>query len=172
MKPSNLGDNEFQYTLPSDEWLIDRKREMEEFIEACKAKAGLTDYDIEINYLVLCNIFIRIDERTDYYQYFHSKEGVMNMSRDKGAALLAYWIVKYKPFRLKTMEQEERFFFHYKCTINDVIAAMVIVFYLYEKDSGVKKYFTEDKIELMFYDFYNRDISKEAMIMYVESYIA
>ena len=171
MIPEKIDEKDFKYALPADEWFICRKREIEEFVKKCKNKAGLEGYEIEINYLLLSNVFIRIDERSDYYKYFHSKEEVMRMSLEKEVALTAYWITKYKPFCLKNVEQEEDFYYTYKCSISEVLATMLIVFFLCKRDASLKKYFTEKKINTLLYDLFNRDISKEAMIMYVESFV-
>ena len=171
MIPENIDEKDFKYALPQDDWFISRKREIEQFVNKCKIKAGLERYEIEVNYLLLFNIFIRIDERSDYYKYFHSKEEVMKMSLEKEVALTAYWITKYKPFCLKNVKQEEDFYFTYKCTISDVLATMLIVFFLCKREPTLKNFFTEKKINTLIYDLFNRDISKEAMIMYVESFV-
>lgn len=172
MKPACIDEKDFRYCLPSNEWIIEYKRKIEDFITVSKVKADLADFDIEINYLMLCNIFIRIDERDDYFLYYHSKEEIMHMSCDKEIALLAFWIVKYKPFRIKTITEEERFYREYKCTINEMLAALLMVFYICDKVPSQKAYFTVKKINTLVYDLTNRDVSKEAMIMYVESFIA
>ena len=171
MISENIDEKDFKYQLPSDEWLIKRKRELEKFVAICKEKANLNEYEIEINYLLLHNVFIRVDERADYFKYFHSETKSMTISQGKEAALEAYWIYKYKPFRLKSIAQEEEFYSLYKCTINEVIAAMLIIFFLCAEETKLKKYFNENKINTLIYDMFNRDISKEAMIMYVESFL-
>lgn len=171
MKPACIEEKDFRYSLPSEEWIIGYKRKIEDFLAVSKTKADLDDFEVEINYLMLCNIFIRVDERDDYYLYFHSKEEIMHMSCDKEIALLAFWIVKYKPFRIKTITQEEQFYQEFKCTINELIAALLVVFYICDKIPSLKTYFDEKKINTFIYDLTNRDISKEAMIMYVESFI-
>lgn len=132
----------------------------------------LERYDIEINYSLLCNVILRVDERKDYYKYFHSTEkATMKISRSKEIALLAYWIVKYKPFRIKGMDAEEDFYCTYRCSFNEAFAAMMIVSFLTEVNAVQPGFFTSNKLNTMLYDLFNRDISKEAMIMYVESFI-
>ena len=170
MIPGDINEEDFKYQLPPNEWFIEQKRKLENSIKICKEKANLNDYEIEINYLLLLNIFIRVDERTDYFRYFHSETESMTISQEKEIALDAYWICKYKPFRLKSVDQEEEFYSFYRCSINEVIATMLITFFLCKKNSKLKKYFNENKINTLIYDMFNRDISKEAMIMYVESF--
>ena len=173
MIPSCIKEKDFVYNLPSDAWIIEYKRNMEDFIAICKDRVDdLKDMDIEINYLMLFNVFVRIDERNDYFLYFHSKNVEMHMSCEKEAALVAFWIVKYKPFRIKDIQQEQEFYKNFRCTINEMIAALLMVFYVCTKVPSLMDYFTVEKIETLVYDLTNRDISKEALIMYVESFIA
>lgn len=171
MRPACISEEEFHYRLPSKGSVIQSKREMDVFAQKVKESLKLDTYEIEVNYPLLCTVFIRVDERADYFMYFHSKEEVMHMSRRKEIALLAFWISKYKPFRLRTVHQEARFFQDYRCSINEAMAVMLMVSYLCKEDEALKEYFTEKKINTLIYDMFNRDISKEAMIMYVDSYL-
>lgn len=171
MKPACISEEEFHYCLLTKEAVITSKREMDDFAQKVKKKLELDSYEIEVNYPLLLTIFIRVDERADYFMYFHSKEEVMHMSRRKEIALLAFWISKYKPFRLRTVEQEKQFFKYYRCSINEVMAVMLIIGYLCSEDEALKEFFTEKKLNTLIYDMFNRDISKEAIIMYMDAYL-
>lgn len=171
MKPYALEEKDFKYSLPNENWFVDCRRHMDEFVSKLMNKVDFENYEIETNYIALGNVFIRLDERADYFLYFHSTDEPMHMSCEKEVALIAYWVVKYKPFRVKTITREEDFYCEYKCSISDVIAAMLIVSYLCEKNSDFKDFFTAKKINTLIYDLHNRDISKESMIMYVESFV-
>lgn len=103
--------------------------------------------------------------------YFHSEDDSMHMSLGKEIALEAYWISKYKPLRIKNYEDEIEFTKKYKVTISDVIAAMLIIGFLIDKNEELDSFFTPKKINTLIYDIFNGDISKEAMIMYVESFL-
>lgn len=171
MRPSCIDEKNFRYCLLSKEAVITNKREMEIFVTKLQKDLALEVYSIEVNYPLLCTVFIRVDERADYFMYFHSKEDAMHMSRGKEIALLAFWITKYKPFRLQTQKQEMDFFRNYRCSINEVIAVMLMASYLCKENAELKTYFSEKKINTLIYDMFNRDISKEALIMYVESHL-
>ena len=171
MKPACIDEKDFRYCLPTKEAIITSKRKMVEFVFRMKQKLGLGTYEIEANYPLLCTIFIRVDERADYFMYFHSGEETMRMSKGKEIALLAFWITKYKPFFLQTRKQEADFFRDYRCSINEVIAVMLIASYLCREDESLKVYFSGKRLDTLIYDMFNRDISKEALIMYVESYL-
>lgn len=171
MRPESIAEEKFRYQLPEDEWLLKKVEEFEDFIKECKKKLEIEKYIIQINYVLLLNIFVRIDERKDYFMYFHSEDDSMHMSLGKEIALEAYWISKYKPLRITEIDNEVEFTKKYKVTINDVIAAMLIVGFLIDNDKKLDGYFTAKKISTLVYDIFNRDISKEAMIMYVESFL-
>lgn len=171
MRPSTISEQDFRYQLPDDEWLLNKYDEFVEFLSECKKKLELEEYDIEINHVLLFNIFIRIDERKDYFMYFHSEDDSMHMSLGKEIALEAYWISKYQPLRMKNYEDEIEFTKKYKVTISDVIAAMLMIGFLIDKNNELDEFFTPKKINTLIYDIFNRDISKEAMIMYVESFL-
>lgn len=130
MRPKSIAEEKFRYQLTEDEWLLKKVEEFEDFVKECKKKLEIEKYNIQINYVLLLNVFVRIDERKDYFMYFHSEDDSMHMSLGKEIALEAYWISKYKPLRI-----------------------------------------TAKKISTLVYDIFNRDISKEAMIMYVESFL-
>ena len=168
-----IEEKDFRYQVPPEDILIGYKNDIDYLVEKFREKLDLKSYDVEINYCLLCNLIIRVDERKDYYQYFHSTgDTVMRISRGKEIALLAYWIVKYKPFRVKEISKEEEFYINFRCSFNEVFAAMLIVSFVAEEAKFQGDFFTANKINTMIYDLFNRDISKEAMIMYVESFIA
>lgn len=171
MRSEKIAEEDFRYQLPKDQWLIDKVEEFEEFLEECKKKLEIADLEIEINHVLLINVFVRIDERKDYFMYFHSEDDSMHMSLGKEIALEAYWMSKYQPLRIKNMDDEIDFTKKYRVTISDAIAAMLIIAFLIDYDQALDAYFTPKKINTFIYDIFNRDISKEAMIMYVESFL-
>lgn len=171
MIPEIIKEENFRYQLPNDDWLLKKTGEFEEILEECKKKLEIEDYEIEINYVLLLNVFVRIDERKDYFMYFHSEDDSMHMSLGKEIALEAYWFAKYQPLRIKDIEDEIEFTKRFKVTISNVLAAMLIIGFLIDKDKKLDAYFTAKKINTLIYDMFNRDISKEAMIMYVESFL-
>lgn len=91
MRAITISEEDFRYQLPSNEWLLNKYDEFEEFVRECKKKLEIEEYDIEINHILLFNIFVRIDERKDYFMYFHSEDDSMHMSLGKEIALEAYY---------------------------------------------------------------------------------
>ena len=172
MIPQSINEAEFRYHIPDEADLIEYKNDIKQLVKKYQERLHLEQYEIEINFGLLCNVIIRVDERKDYYKYFHSTaEATMKISRSKEIALLAYWIVKYKPFRIKDIGAEEDFYWTHRCSFNEAFAAMLIASFLLGVEAVPSGFFTSNKINTMLYDLFNRDISKEAMIMYVEAFI-
>lgn len=173
MIPASINEKDFRYSFPTEQDLISQKRELDVFISNAMQKLNLKEYPIEINNSVLGGILVRIDERKDYYKYFHSSsDTIMTISKAKELALAVYWIIRYKPFRIKEIKQEEEFYYRFRCSINEVISAFMIIYFVTEVAGVDRAFFTDNKINVLIYDLYNRDISKEAMIMYIESFIS
>lgn len=172
MRPASIAEKDFIYQKPSREYMVCHKRLFESFLEETKAKiAGMSLYDISINDLLLYKVIIRVDKRADYFEYFHSEPSdIMHMSEDKEIALYAYWIIKYKPFYISNPQQNESFVKEYRCTVNELLAAFLIVSYECYLYPELKDFFTPSRIDVLIYDLLNRNISKSAMIMYVESF--
>ena len=62
---------------------------------------------IETNVLLIAKIYKRINQREDYYLYFHSKpDDPRKMSQSKHTALLAFWVLKYKPLSMPTLNED------------------------------------------------------------------
>ena len=120
---------------------------------------------------IVCEIFKRIDQRADYYMYFHSDpKSPMKMSQTKETALMAFWILKYKPLSLPAYKANQ-LFIEKNCTINEYFAVYCIASCACELSprADILSCFTPKKINILVYNFMHRDISKEAMICYVDS---
>jgi len=116
-------------------------------------------------------IYKRIDQRADYYLYFHSDpKSPMRMSQTKELALMAFWILKYKPLSLPVHKAND-LFIEKNCTINEYFAIYCIISYakVYSSRDDIDSYFCQKNIDVIVYNFMHRDISKEAMICYVDS---
>jgi hypothetical protein len=132
-------------------------------------KTGISD-SIAYSIPLICEIYRRIDQRRDYYSYFHTKSEEMNMSQAKEVVLLAYWMLKYKPLSMASLNADE-LFERKNCTINEYFAVFCI-FALAKRCSprkDIDDYFSPRNLDNLVYTFMHRDISKEAMICYVES---
>jgi hypothetical protein len=120
---------------------------------------------------LVSEIYKRIDQRADYYLYFHSDpKKPMEMSQAKEIALMAFWILKYKPLSLPTIKANS-LFRRKNCTINEYFAMYCIASCARELSprTDIVAYFSPKNNDIIVYNFMHRDISKEAMIFYVDS---
>lgn len=132
-------------------------------------KGYFQDYSYSIP--LIYEIYRRIDQRSDYYLYFHSDpQKPMEMSQAKEVALMAFWVIKYKPLSLP-YHGLNRLFNKKNCTINEFFAVFCVAACAKELSprKDIVSYFTPQNIDNLVYNFMHRDISKEAMICFVES---
>ena len=129
------------------------------------------DYDaIEYTIPLIAQIYKRINQREDYYLYFHSKpDDPRKMSQSKHTALLAFWVLKYKPLSMPGINED--LYVKYGTSINELFAIYIIQAFSVEVSprKDIKDYFNQRTIENIVYNFMHRDFSKEAMIFYVNS---
>lgn len=131
------------------------------------------DFELEINAPALIHLCKRVDQRKDYFLYFHSSPNkMMNISQEKELALCAYWVCKYKVIRFVNLEDEARFFIDNGCTVSDAFAAYILISAVCNQNSARASYFTRKRVLDLFYDFTNRDFSKEAVMARIEDLIA
>ena len=106
---------------------------LQDMISAFLDKSTLDRDDIECNDILLLKTILRIDQRSDYFVYFHSTINsngdieVDEMSQYKQIALLCFWIIKYKPLRIKDVQKELLYYKYNHCTINEAFAAYIFV---------------------------------------------
>ena len=164
MIPEKISEKDFQYRRLSNEKIKDFYEQFKELLSDFACTVEQTG-ELEINLPIICRICIRVDQRKDYYMYYHSKsDKIMKMSHEKELALWAYWVCKYKPVRFKNSMDDEHFFNNNGCTISDAFASYIIISAVCAKKRKKAKYFTPSVVEDLYYDLANRDFSKEALI--------
>ncbi len=162
------------YNMPSPETLTLKMNKIQEIVDEFLMRTNFKRSDIEFNDALIAKIAVRVDQRSDYFVYFHStinENGniiVDKMSEYKQEALLCFWLIKYKPFRIKNKETELVYYKHNHCTINEAIAAYIFVSHVVNSGNITKEqqeyYLSMDYLSDLFYKFMHHDISKEAMI--------
>ena len=118
---------------------------------------------------IVLTIIAKVDQRRKYFEYFHQLE----MSEYKEMALICFWYIKLHPVSI--VQDADSHNAHAYSSINEKLA-INFMFSTYRSmlkasglstrilDSISKKYIRE-----LIYSFTFRDISKEAMILLVES---
>jgi hypothetical protein len=156
--------------LPDDEMLQNCYRFKELLRNFNSHFKGLFD-DCICSIPMIIEIYKRIDQRADYYLYFHSDpKRPMKMSQIKEVALLVFWIIKYKPLSLP-MDKANRLFLEKNCTINEYFAVYCLASCAAEMSprKDIYDYFRRENNDILVYSFMHRDMSKEAMICFVDS---
>ena len=131
--------------------------------------ADLNDIDqnkIQFNFKLINEIFIRVDKRKDYYIIFHH-ETYLNEVRE--AALIAFWILKFKPFSM-TSENGNDYNLNINCGFAAYIIFCAVSEYANITYNGNKEFFvTEEYIEKIMYALKYWDLSKEALMLVAET---
>lgn len=167
--------NDFKYQSLSNEEL-QKKCEtflntVDVFVEYNKIVNNVV-YDIECNVPMIYDIIERIDQRKDYFHYFHSKESsVTEISQAKEVGLLCYWISKYKPLRFKNFFDEQEYYLHKGYSINESFAVFIMESFVLDVKEEAAFFFTENNKTNFVYSLFNRDFSKEALMTFTDSFV-
>ena len=172
MIPQNFNEKDFIYRPVSKEEKMAFRNEFYELLRDFALTINMSS-KIEANDVVISYICKRVDQRKDYYLYYHSSpDRIMHMSHEKEMGLWAYWVSKYKPLRFKDKTDDQRFFLQNGCTLSDAFAAYIIISIVCENNNSRAIYFTDKKVLELYYDFSHRDFSKEAIISRIEDLTA
>lgn len=161
------GKKVYKYRQPEWKILYDKLALLlDSFGEYVNAHKDLTLEDVNVDEPMLTEILVRIDKRKDYFIIFHDDT---EMNEIKEAALVAYWLLKFKPFSIK----ESRSNLHIKYgQINEAFATFVLYSAIKEETKrvpnmkfGISKEFNKK----IMYGFKFWDISKEALMLISES---
>lgn len=148
---------------------------LDKFIEVSK----LDREYIGTNDIALHDIITRIDQRKDYYKYYHSEMLAANLdirtiSQVKQIALLCFWLIKYKPFFITDVVISNNYYAEWRCTVNEIFAVYVFITFAYKHspDKAHRKYYKSKKFkEELAYSFAERDLSKESLILLLASIV-
>ena len=156
---------EATYEIITDAEVFDLLELIEERFHAFVAYSGYPD---DLEYFVsrsdLIDIIIRVDKREAYFHYFHNK---MEINERKKVALYAYWILKFKPFRIVDQRYLNR---GSENSVNEAFAIYMICSILfYAKKLTLTSKTKETFYRKLMYAFRFRNISIDAMLLLVES---
>jgi hypothetical protein len=133
-----------------------------------------------INKNVLYEILNKVEQRKEYFRIFHN----INISEFKQIALTVFWTLKLKPIFLKYNDELVENDYEIKdpvrdyVSINEAFGIYMIIHGLRalkensdnnSSNKRISDFFTNDYIYELRYTFYYRDISKESMILLVET---
>ena len=155
----------YKYKQPDWKELYNKTAELlESFGEFIQAHDDLSINDIKVNNPLLAEVLVRIDKRRDYFVIYHDET---DMNEIKEAALLAYWLIKFKPFSVKKEGLDIKY-----ATINEQFAMFVIYSTIKERTKRVSKMkfsVSKDYTRKMSYAFKYWDLSKESLMLISET---
>lgn len=154
------------YIAPSMDMLREESNALLTIFFEYAESVGLSPNDVCIQRAIIPRILLRVDKRKDYFLRFHEQTHINEI---KQAALMAYWIIKFKPFMVNTANLQDLQKFR---RINEGFAAYYI-FSAYiqcaiESNSLVGEPSPQLMKELMYALTY-WDLSKESIILIAET---
>lgn len=160
-------DNHYKYAPPDSPLLYKKLTQLLECFKLFLSAYDDLDYnDVTPDNKVLSELLVRVDKRKDYFVIFH-EDTIMNELKE--SALIAYWIIKFKPFSIK---DDYNFLNDNYRYLNEGFA----IFLLYSAIKEESKRFPNISFKIsnnytskLMYAFKYWDISKEAMILVAES---
>ena len=166
-KDSNRGDEEyFAYVSPSPEEVYAGVQDiLDIFSEYLKAR-GLTPLDGRADNFILGRIIVRVDQRNEYFKIYHANTRLSEMRR---AGLLAYWILKYRPFGIETADKSK---WQNKLKVNEAVALHMIlgmVSKLAHGNSEIKLMVSPEYCRKILHGFREQELSKEAFMIVADS---
>lgn len=121
---------------------------------------------IEFDFKLINEINIRVDKRKDYYIIFH-KETYLSEVRE--SALLAFWILKFKPFLVKSEDGSDNNL-NINCGFAQYIILSAVSEYIHRESNGKKKFKVgKEYLNKLGYALKYWDLSKEAMMLVAET---
>lgn len=166
-KSDDQGKKVYKYQQPEWKILYERVAQLlDVFGEYITAHDDLTIEEVDVNEELLAELLVRIDKRKDYFMIFHDNT---NMNEIKEAALLAYWILKFKPFKLKVDDIDRRKKYG---QINEAFAVYVLYSAVKEETnrvSGMRFCVSSEYNRKIMYAFRFWDLSKESLILVAET---
>ena len=173
MISKNIREEDFNYIPPYEDEVKLFLKKFDDYLSLFAERIGVKKDTIFFNVPLIIDIYTRIDQRHDYYRFYHSDIGEITlMSQAKEMALLCYWLTKYKPLFQEKAVMEDYYSKNF-CTINEMFAVFMIKSFVLALHNGDEEamlsFFNPNNNYVMIYNFMHRDMSKESFILYVTS---
>ena len=170
MIPKDVMVRAFKYECPTVKDYKSFKRSFDKLLCDFLEIEKIDKTTVIVNERMIIEILIRIDQRRDYYLYFHSGKTKMIMAQDKFVALMCFWIVKYKPLTQDKKSMQDYFNLNLH-SLNESFALFLIknlLFCIYKKqEQRLFDFFNEKNSYIIKYNLAHRDLSKESLILFV-----
>lgn len=148
------------------------RKEIDRFEQIARAFIQSNGYNhkkIHIDESAVFQIISKVDQRKEYFKFFHH----LDISDFKELALNCFWIIKLRPLRYDDSDSEEPQKLNFE-SLNDKLALYMLIKKLRalandEQQEKIDCLFSSQYVYELLYSFTYRDISKEAMILLVET---
>lgn len=160
--------DDFRYLCLKEEELSDVWSKHQRIIDGFIAKNGYDTSYLYVDQKKVYAIIAKVDQRKKYFQYFHG----LDISEFKETALICFWYIKMKPISIRNKDVQESAEFE---AINEKLGLYYIISTLKNMLSGKNlsvnaiDNLPKEYLKEIIYSFEFRDISKEALILLVES---
>lgn len=162
--------NSFRYTPLTEEEYKTSWKKHTDIIEGFIRNNQYNPKHLYINEKTVLSVIAKVDQRKKYFQYFHG----LDMSEFKEVSLICFWYIKLKPICIADETEQTR-----ESAAFEAINEKLALYYLLRTyRSMLRKQNLSEKaldnlpdeyIKEILYSFEYRDISKEALILLVES---
>lgn len=169
MSNNNSSNPKTKYTMLTPE---ERQLQINKLVDVWKDFVSINDPslcedDFFVNERILIEVVERVSKRKYYFEVFH---GLPSVSEYKETALYVFWITKLKPFTVIKRDSP-------LCVSANELYALHMVISMFEKIRDDKKtenfsYPSESMLSDFVYGLKYQDITKEALIMHIESLAA
>lgn len=139
-------------------------------IQGFLGKNNIDSEKLYVDEKTVLSVISKVDQRKKYFEYFHR----LKMSEYKEAALICFWYMKLKPICVNSKIQNIR-----ECGAFEAINEKLAVYYIIKtlksmlklnnKGVGLIDSLSPKYLQELIYSFAYRDISKEALILLIES---
>lgn len=170
-----MSEDNFTYRKMAEHEIQKQWQKHEQLIVGFIKHNGYATEDISVNTNTITTILCKVDQRKQYFRFFHN----LNMSDFKEVALNCFWYIKLHPLSLihrpdedKELQDEKQWEYR---AINEKFAAYFILSELralikvQNGDERKMDLLTDQYIYELIYTLTFRDISKEALILLVET---
>lgn len=157
----------YSYQSPPKDIIFDERQALIKEISKYLSKQNDIELvDVDVDLALISEILIRVDKRKEYFTIFHNK---MKMNELKKTALIMFWIIKFKPCSVKTVDQKLKRKYE---QINEAFAIFLLLSATKRElkmDANAKLNISKGYLEKLLYAFRYWDLSKEALMMIAET---
>lgn len=163
-------DSNFRYSALDTDTYTALWQKHADIINCFIKNSGYDSKDLYVNEKAVLSVIAKVDQRKKYFQYFHG----LDMSEFKEVSLICFWYIKLKPICISDKNDSNKQSAEFEA-INEKLALYYILSTyrnMLEKQklsTKVLDNLPKEYLKEIIYSFEYRDISKEALILLVES---